>query len=130
MALRLETPGAEHRERYEEMMEEWEGYGGRLNPGAMRRRSEKHPEPISYEAWMAWLEEDREAGQELFFLVETETGRLLGASASAHRWSGRGSTWTGTPGTGYGPASGERAMPPGCSKWRCPYCGTGGLTRW
>ena len=29
MALRLETPGAEHRERYEEMMEEWEGYGGR-----------------------------------------------------------------------------------------------------
>ena len=78
MALRLETPGAEHRGRYEEMMEEWEGYSGRLNPGAMRRRSEKHPEPISYEAWMAWLEEDREAGQELFFLVETETGRLLG----------------------------------------------------
>ena len=78
MALQLETPGAEHKERYEEMMEEWENYGGRLNPGALRRRNRNHPEPVSYEVWMEWLEEDRKAGQELFFLVETETGRLLG----------------------------------------------------
>ena len=48
MALRLETPGAEHRGRYEEMMEEWEGYGGRVKPRAKRGRGGKNPGAIFY----------------------------------------------------------------------------------
>ena len=39
--LRLVKPTIEHKARYEEMMDEWEYFGGRINPGAMRRYSKK-----------------------------------------------------------------------------------------
>lgn len=32
--LHLVQPTIEHKSRYEEMMDEWEGFGGRINPGA------------------------------------------------------------------------------------------------
>lgn len=80
MALKLEIPSMAHKERYEDMMDEWEAYGGRLNPGALRRRSAANPAPAPYETWLHWSEEDRTSGrQELFFLVDEDSGRLLGA---------------------------------------------------
>ena len=33
--LKLVRPLAEHKLQYESMMEEWETFGGRLNPGAL-----------------------------------------------------------------------------------------------
>ena len=32
-------------------MEEWETFGGRLNPGALRRYSKKQQRNVSYEEW-------------------------------------------------------------------------------
>ena len=39
--LRLVRPSEEHKSQYEAMMDEWESFGGRLNPGALRRYSNK-----------------------------------------------------------------------------------------
>ena len=58
------------------MMDEWEAFGGRINPGAIRRYRSGQREPISYERWLAWIEEDKKR-QELFFFMDGE--RLLGA---------------------------------------------------
>lgn len=33
--LYLERPSLKHKEQYEAMMNEWEAYGGRLNPGGI-----------------------------------------------------------------------------------------------
>lgn len=37
--LRLIRASLEHKQQYESMMDEWEEFGGRLNPGALRRYS-------------------------------------------------------------------------------------------
>ena len=37
MELKLIHPSIEHKKQDEDMMDEWENYGGRLNPGALRR---------------------------------------------------------------------------------------------
>ena len=39
--LKLVRPSIEHKQQYESMLEEWEAFGGRLNPGALRRYSNK-----------------------------------------------------------------------------------------
>ncbi|MBO5177243.1 MAG: HAD-IIB family hydrolase [Lachnospiraceae bacterium] len=75
--LRLVQPVAEHKSRYEEMMDEWEAFGGRINPGAMRRYSKKLGRNVSYEHWLGWMEEDRKETQSLYFLMQEE--RILGA---------------------------------------------------
>jgi len=75
--LRLVQPAAEHKSRYEEMMDEWEYFGGRINPGAMRRYSKKLGRNVSYEHWLGWMEEDRKETQSLYFLMQGE--RILGA---------------------------------------------------
>lgn len=49
--LKLVRPLAEHKLQYESMMEEWETFGGRLNPGALRRYSKKQQRNVSYEEW-------------------------------------------------------------------------------
>jgi len=75
--LCLVQPAMEHKERYEEMMDEWENFGGRINPGAMRRYSKKLGRKVSYEHWLGWMEEDRKETQRLYFLMQEE--RILGA---------------------------------------------------
>ena len=74
--LRLVRPSEEHKLQYEAMMDEWETFGGRLNPGALRRYSYKRQKNVSFEEWLAWIEEDRQAGQDLYFLIDGD--RLIG----------------------------------------------------
>ena len=68
--LKLVRPSIEYKQQYESMMEEWESFGGRLNPGALRRYSNKRQANVSYEEWLKWIEEDRNYGQDLYFLVD------------------------------------------------------------
>ncbi len=51
--LFLTIPTIKHKQHYEEMMNEWELYGGRLNPGALQRNG------VAYEKWLVWIEDDR-----------------------------------------------------------------------
>ena len=81
--LRLVQPATEHKSRYEEMMDEWENFGGRINPGAMRRYSKKLGRKVSYEHWLGWMEEDRKETQSLYFLMQGE--RILGAISLRYR---------------------------------------------
>lgn len=67
--LRLVRPSLEHKKLYEEMMDEWEAFGGRLNPGALRRYNRVEQKNVTYEKWLEWVEEDRKTVQELFFLM-------------------------------------------------------------
>ncbi|MDD4296899.1 MAG: GNAT family N-acetyltransferase [Ruminiclostridium sp.] len=73
----LVQPSIEHEKQYEDMMDEWEAYEGRLNPGALRRYSFSQKRKVSYKEWLKWIVDDRNAGQELFFLTNDE--RILGA---------------------------------------------------
>ena len=75
--LKLVRPSIEYKQQYESMMEEWEAFGGRLNPGALRRYSNKRQTNVSYEEWLNWIEEDRNYGQDLYFLVDDN--HILGA---------------------------------------------------
>ncbi len=84
--LRLVQPAAKHKSRYEEMMDEWENFGGRINPGAIRRYSKKLGRNVSYEYWLGWMEEDRKETQSLYFLMQGE--RILGAISLRYRSMG------------------------------------------
>lgn len=75
--LRLVRPSLAHKKQYEEMMDEWEAFGGRLNPGALRRYSPVEQKNVTYEKWLAWIEEDRKTVQELFFFMKGD--HILGA---------------------------------------------------
>ena len=75
--LRLVRPSLEHKKLYEEMMDEWEAFGGRLNPGALRRYNRAEQKNVTYEKWLEWVEEDRRTVQELFFLMGDN--KILGA---------------------------------------------------
>lgn len=81
--LRLIRPSLEHKQQYEAMMDEWEEFGGRLNPGALRRYSHTRQKKVEYEEWLEWIEEDRKAGQELFFLAKGS--HVLGAISIRHK---------------------------------------------
>ena len=84
--LHLVHPGPEHKAQYEEMMEEWERHGGRLNPGALRRWSHKLQKNVSYERWLEWMKEDRETTQDLFFL--TDGSAIIGAISIRYKCAG------------------------------------------
>ncbi len=75
--LRLVRPSIEHKLQYEEMMDEWESFGGRLNPGALRRYSPIQRENVVYEKWLQWIEDDRQEGRELYFFMRGAA--ILGA---------------------------------------------------
>lgn len=81
--LRLIRPSLEHKQQYEAMMDEWEEFGGRLNPGALRRYSHTRQKKVEYEEWLEWIDADRKAGQELFFL--TKGSHVLGAISIRHK---------------------------------------------
>ena len=73
----------EHKRQYEEMMDEWEGFGGRLNPGALRRYSHARQKYVPYEEWLEWIEKDREAIQDLYFFMKGPV--ILGAISIRYR---------------------------------------------
>lgn len=75
--LFLVRPRYEHKAQYEEMMDEWEEQGGRLNPGALRRFSNSQQRKVTYTEWLKWIEEDQKAGQDLYFFTNSEI--ILGA---------------------------------------------------
>ena len=68
--LRLVRPSIGHKRQYQEMMDEWESFGGRLNPGALRRYSHRQQKNVTYEEWLEWIEADRKAGQNLYFFMQ------------------------------------------------------------
>lgn len=73
----LVRPAAKHEKQYEAMMDEWEKYGGRLNPGALRRFSNLQQKNVTYAEWLKWIEEDRKAEQDLYFFTNGEI--IIGA---------------------------------------------------
>lgn len=75
--LKLVMPSMEYKRQYEEMMDEWESFGGRLNPGALRRYSHKQQRNVTYEEWLQWIEYDRQAGQDLYYFMKGTA--ILGA---------------------------------------------------
>lgn len=46
--LELVRPSIEHESKYEAMMDEWEAYGGRINPGALKRYSNLQQRKVTY----------------------------------------------------------------------------------
>ena len=84
--LILVKPSLKHQAEYEKMMDEWEAYGGRLNPGALMRYSEKQAKNVPYDVWLKWVDEDSNKDtcpigsvpQFLYFLVNG-SDRILGA---------------------------------------------------
>ena len=102
--LRLVRPSEEHKSQYEAMMDEWEAFGGRLNPGALRRYSNKRQKNVSYEEWLEWIEEDKNTIQDLYFL--TKDNHIIGAISIRFK---RTLQDVGTDGhTGYGIRPSER----------------------
>lgn len=80
---KLVRPSMEHKQEYEEMMDEWEKFGGRLNPGALRRYSYTRQMYVTYEEWLEWIQSDRQAGQDLYFFMENT--HILGAISIRRR---------------------------------------------
>ncbi len=81
--LKLIRPSMEHKQQYEEMMDEWESFGGRLNPGALSRYSYTRKMYVTYEEWLKWIQADRQAGQELYFFMKGSF--ILGAISIRRR---------------------------------------------
>ena len=77
----LVSPSSGHENQYQEMMDEWEAhqaqYGGWFNPGALRRYSSSQKRTVTYAEWLKWIEDDRKAGQELYFFMSGE--KIIGA---------------------------------------------------
>ena len=84
--LRLVQPTMEHKARFEEMMDEWEAFGGRINPGAMRRYNKQLGRKISFEEWIAKMDADREEKQSFYFLMQGD--RILGATSLRYKSAG------------------------------------------
>ena len=83
--FKLVRPSMEHKRQYEEMMDEWESFGGRLNPGALRRYSHAQQKNVTYEEWLEWIEEDRQTVQDLYFFLRDSA--VLGAISIRFRCS-------------------------------------------
>jgi predicted acetyltransferase len=77
----LVQPSSEHEKQYQDMMDEWEAhqaqYGGWFNPGALRRYSNSQKKTVTYAEWLKWIDDDRKAGQELYFFMRGE--KVFGA---------------------------------------------------
>ena len=75
--LFLIQPANDHEAQYEAMMDEWEDYGGRINPGALSRFSHSQQRKVIYKEWLKWIEDDKKAGQDLYFFINGKI--ILGA---------------------------------------------------
>lgn len=69
--FKFEQPLIIHQQLYINMMDEWEAYGGRINPMALKRNN------ATYEKWLSWIKEDKEEStcskgslpQDLYFFI-------------------------------------------------------------
>lgn len=84
--LELVRPLLEHKLLYEAMMDEWEAFGGRINPGALRRYSRVQQKNVTYEEWLEWVKEDRETVQDLYFFMDNKI--ILGAISIRYECAG------------------------------------------
>lgn len=84
--LCLVQPTMEHKALYEEMMDEWEEFGGRINPGAMRRYHKQSGRKVPYEEWLDRMNAEREEKQSFYFLMQDD--RLLGATSLRYKSAG------------------------------------------
>lgn len=84
--FKLMRPSLEHKPLYEAMMDEWEAFGGRINPGALRRYSKVQQKNVTYEEWLEWMTEDRETIQDLYFLMNNHI--ILGAISIRYKCAG------------------------------------------
>lgn len=79
MSIELVLPNISHKNKYEEMINEWINYSGRLHPAALNNNS------ADYETWLKWIEEDRRyetcpegsPPQTLYFCMEND--EIIGA---------------------------------------------------
>lgn len=78
MKEKLVSPSWEHREPCAELLWEWRAYGEKIHPGALRRCPCLQQRSLSRREWGNWLAEEKQQGQQLFFLMR-EDGRMLGA---------------------------------------------------
>ena len=102
--LKLVRPSQEHKFQYESMMDEWEAFGGRINPGAIRRFNKKQQKNIAYEEWLKLIEDHRKAGQDVYFMLKGNC--IIGAISIRFK---RTLQDVGTDGhTGYGIRPSER----------------------
>ncbi len=84
--LKLVRPLPEHKFLYETMMDEWETFGGRINPGALRRYSKVRQKNIPYEEWLELKKQDRESSQDLYFFMDNRM--LLGGVSIRYKSAG------------------------------------------
>ncbi len=84
--VQLVRPLPEHKYLYEAMMDEWEAFGGRINPGAIRRYSKIQQKNVTYEEWLDWVKEDMETVQDLYFFKDDES--ILGAVSIRYKCAG------------------------------------------
>ncbi len=84
--LKLVRPLPEHRLMCEAMMDEWEAFGGRMNPGAIRRFSNLRHQNVTYEEWLKWTEEERRIVQDLWFFMTDEL--IVGAISIRYKSAG------------------------------------------
>lgn len=84
--FKLVRPSLEHKLLYEAMMDEWESFGGRINPRALRRYNDVQQKNVTYEKWLEWMKEDRETVQDIYFFMDDE--RILGAISIRYKCSG------------------------------------------
>ncbi len=85
--IELVLPELKHKIKYEEMMDEWEVFDGRLHPGALRRTN------ATYEKWLKWMSDDSKEEtcpkgsppQTMYFLMNND--KLVGATTIRHRYN-------------------------------------------
>ena len=107
--IQLILPDITFKTQYQEMMEEWLAYGGRLNPGALRCNGQ------SYETWLQWMSDDAHEGtcppeavpQTMYFAVRDD-GKLVGAVTIRHKLNERLVNDSGGGHVGFGVRPAER----------------------
>jgi len=84
--LKLVRPNMSLKLQYEEMMNEWLAFGGRLSPATLQN------DGVPYETWLQWMKNDtlettcppRAVPQTLYFALRND-GKLVGAIAVRHK---------------------------------------------
>jgi predicted acetyltransferase len=113
MGLSLVLPTPAHKPEWLRVMDRWEATGEYIAPSSLSRYSAKLGQNVTYERWLAWMEDDRTTASmltnnipsHLFFLVNAQ-GEILGATRIDREISLRGNIHAGIVpwerGKGYG----------------------------
>ena len=109
MNIRLVRPNMTLKTQYEEMMDEWLAYGGRLNPGALQNNGS------SFETWLQWMDDDAHENtcppestpQTMYFAVRDDN-KLVGAVTVRHKLNEQTNNSSGGGHVGFGVRPTER----------------------